>query len=142
MQREATATGPAPLHPHPRSILDREDLSRDAKIRILKEWEHDALERDVATAEGMAGGPRTRLQAITDALRTLEEETSDNQDRPLRQGRPSRGRRLLMGVLFLLAIALVAFIGASVGAPWLAPAILFAATIAIVLAKSPASWHP
>ena len=40
---------------HPRDILDSHDLSSEQKIKLLKEWEIDLRELQVASEENMTG---------------------------------------------------------------------------------------
>ncbi|MDZ7825191.1 MAG: hypothetical protein U5R48_03090 [Gammaproteobacteria bacterium] len=55
----------------PEDVLDRAELSREDRIRILRAWEYDAAELEVSTEEGMDGPKDGLLQRVLDALATL-----------------------------------------------------------------------
>lgn len=64
---------PSAVFGTPEEVLSREDFSREQKILILRRWEHDARELEVADDEGMRpGGEPDRLARVLDALRTLD----------------------------------------------------------------------
>ena len=44
---------PASVFERPSQVLDGKDLKREQKIKILRQWEYDALQREVATEENM-----------------------------------------------------------------------------------------
>jgi len=64
-------------------MLSRQDLSNEAKRRILSEWERDARALSRAENEGMGGGAESRLDEIQRAKRKLERalEYARNQQR-------------------------------------------------------------
>jgi hypothetical protein len=73
-----------PQLPDPRSILDDPKLTREQKIKRLRQLSYDARELDVATEEGMEGstGMPSNLPRILAALRELgagDEGTSHKQ---------------------------------------------------------------
>jgi hypothetical protein len=53
-------------------MLERKDLSDDAKRKILQEWERDAHALSRAESEGMSGGVEGRLDEIQHTKRRLE----------------------------------------------------------------------
>jgi hypothetical protein len=57
----------------PNALLEREDLSRERKIAILRQWELDLRERMVAEEENMpAAEPMpVALEDVLDALQAL-----------------------------------------------------------------------
>jgi hypothetical protein len=55
----------------PEEVLARADITRDQKIEILKLWEYDAAEAEVATEEGMPGAGDSLLRRILVALSEL-----------------------------------------------------------------------
>lgn len=61
----------------PRDLLARDDLSRDEKIEMLRQWELDLREEMVAEEENMpASAPSaTTLDEVLDALRALGAES-------------------------------------------------------------------
>jgi hypothetical protein len=65
-----------PQLPDPRTILDDPNLTREQKIKRLRQLSYDARELDVATEEGMTGpkGLPSNLPRIQEALRELGAE--------------------------------------------------------------------
>jgi len=55
----------------PEEILHSTTLDRDQKIQLLRRWEYDAREQDVAEEEGMSNEGPPMLQSILQALHTL-----------------------------------------------------------------------
>jgi hypothetical protein len=71
----------------PKDVLAREDLSREEKVELLRQWELDLREGMVAEEENMPPSePLTiTLDEVLDALRTLGAE-SEFQDVPTKHG--------------------------------------------------------
>ncbi len=70
-------------YPTPRDVVAAKDLSRDQKIKTLKDWEYDLRQMMVASEENMPGPERQgdtseRLQNIQDALEELGCEKAPN----------------------------------------------------------------
>jgi hypothetical protein len=61
----------------PKKLLDRDDLTRDQKVEVLRQWELDLREGMVAEEENMpASEPMTvTLDEVLDALRSLGAES-------------------------------------------------------------------
>jgi hypothetical protein len=61
----------------PRDVLARDDLSRDEKLRLLRQWELDLREGMVAEEENMpaAEPAAVTLDEVLDALRALGAES-------------------------------------------------------------------
>jgi hypothetical protein len=56
----------------PEQVLERDDLSTEYKILVLRRWAYDARELDVAADEGMPAGAEPQvLDRVLDALRAL-----------------------------------------------------------------------
>ena len=55
----------------PEDILCEQSLTREQKIKILRQWEYDARELEVAEEENMGGGPPSMLDEILRALHCL-----------------------------------------------------------------------
>lgn len=53
---EAALRDPAAVFASPEAVAQHPALSREQKIEILRLWEYDASEVEVATEEGMPGG--------------------------------------------------------------------------------------
>jgi len=73
----------------PQDVIERNDLSRQQKIEILRRWEYDARELQVAEEEGMKpppGAPAIALDSILKALRTLGAAADVEHSAPTKQG--------------------------------------------------------
>lgn len=55
----------------PRDVVEDQTLSREAKLRLLTQWERDARELSVAEEEGMMGGEESMLGRVRQALQQL-----------------------------------------------------------------------
>tara|TARA_R110002096_G_scaffold346647_2_gene540163 strand:- start:3880 stop:4170 length:291 start_codon:yes stop_codon:yes gene_type:complete len=63
---------PASVFTNPMAVVDDETLSTECKIEILRRWEYDAKEMQVADEEGFpAREPGTLLDAVIAALHRL-----------------------------------------------------------------------
>ena len=62
---------PASVFDGPEAVLHHAGLTEAQKIEILRRWEYDAAEADVAVEEGMPGGESDLLRRILLALDTL-----------------------------------------------------------------------
>ena len=58
----------------PEEVLQSEELSREQKIEILRRWEYDARELQVAEEENMVGSNSDILDQIMRALLRLDEQ--------------------------------------------------------------------
>jgi hypothetical protein len=75
----------------PRDILDGDLLSREQKVRLLREWELDLRELQVASEENMAGESASGmtaelLQECRRALARLGAADGDSGGAPTKQG--------------------------------------------------------
>ncbi|HZA53594.1 MAG TPA: hypothetical protein VE616_05025 [Candidatus Udaeobacter sp.] len=70
----------------PEEVLKRNDLSRDQKIKILRQWEYDVREMQVADDENMTGPQPVAIGAIRDALRSLGILPDTEKTAPTKQG--------------------------------------------------------
>jgi len=68
---EQALKDPATVFATPEDVAAHAGLTREQKIEILRTWEYDASEREVATEEGMPGGDGELLQRILLALEGL-----------------------------------------------------------------------
>jgi len=79
-----------PLHigQNVKEVLDCEDLSREQKIEILRRWEYDVRELQVADEEGMTAPkpPAVTLDIVLDALRELGASADVEHSAPTKQG--------------------------------------------------------
>lgn len=65
----------------PAQLLQRDDLSRDEKIALLREWEQDAREQMVAEEENMIGSG-TVAENLGDILAALAALGADREAAP------------------------------------------------------------
>jgi hypothetical protein len=70
----------------PGEVLANNQLSRAQKIEILRRWEYDVRELEVADEEGMQGPEPVTLDAVLDALRTLGASEDTENSGPTKQG--------------------------------------------------------
>lgn len=70
----------------PADMLDEPSLNREQKIKILRRWEYDARELEVAEEENMGGGPPDILDEILAALHRLNAEVDLVHSPPTKQG--------------------------------------------------------
>jgi hypothetical protein len=67
----AALRDPASIFATPEEVASHQALTREQKIEILRRWEYDAAEAEVATEEGMPGGDNDLLRRIVLALEGL-----------------------------------------------------------------------
>jgi hypothetical protein len=70
----------------PGEVLANNELTRAQKIEILRRWEYDVRELQVADEEGMEGPEPVTLDAVLDALRTLGAPENTENSGPTKQG--------------------------------------------------------
>lgn len=81
MNLEQAMLDPSSVFASPAAVCDASELTRAQKIEILRRWEYDARELQVATEENMGGGPAGRLDQVLAALHQLD-AGADTQDSP------------------------------------------------------------
>ena len=62
---------PAAVFKSPQEVVSCQELSREQKIEILRQWEQEATSMEVADEESMTGPQPKLLQPIRDALHAL-----------------------------------------------------------------------
>ena len=67
-----TVSGNEQIYSSPGAVCADASLTHQEKLNILRQWEYDAREREVAEEENMAGGPPDELAEVLAALRALE----------------------------------------------------------------------
>jgi hypothetical protein len=79
---------PSTIFKRPQEVVDRKDLSRDQKVEILRRWEYDMRELQVADEEGMPAtdAQPVTLDAVLNALRALGESSEVERSAPTKQG--------------------------------------------------------
>ena len=70
----------------PGEVVANNELTRAQKIEILRRWEYDVRELEVAEEEGMEGPEPVTLDAVLDALRTLGAPEDTEHSAPTKQG--------------------------------------------------------
>jgi hypothetical protein len=65
------ATNPRSAFAEPSDVLANAELSHDAKLAILREWEQDARSLSRSESEGMGGGAESMLGRVEAAIATL-----------------------------------------------------------------------
>jgi hypothetical protein len=83
---EKALVDPGSVFKAPADVLQKSDLSRDQKIQILRRWEYDARELQVAEEESMTGPQTISLDAVLAALRTLGAAADVDRAAPTKQG--------------------------------------------------------
>ena len=81
-------TDPAAAFKNPQQVVDNEMLTREQKIDILRRWEYDIRELQVADDEGMTA-PKPQpitLESIFAALRSLGAPPDIVHSAPTKQG--------------------------------------------------------
>lgn len=73
-QLEELLRDPAGAFASPEEVLSDDSLTLEQKVKILKVWENDAAEAEVATEEGMPGSSAGLLRPILLALQRLDVE--------------------------------------------------------------------
>jgi hypothetical protein len=86
MNIEKAILNPGSEFTHPDEILSEQTLTHELKIKILRRWEYDARELEVAEEENMGGGPPSMLGEILEALRHLDYEADVDHPPPTKQG--------------------------------------------------------
>ena len=66
---------PASVFKTPEEVLNSQELSREQKIEILRRWEYEARELEVAEGESMVGSSPDILDQIMRALLKLDSES-------------------------------------------------------------------
>ena len=77
---------PADVFRTPQEVLEVQDLSRQQKIEILRRWEYDVRELQVADEENMPGPPGVGLDDVLQALHTLGAGVDTEHSPPTKQG--------------------------------------------------------
>ena len=70
----------------PEELLANNQLSREQKIEILRRWEYDVRELQVAEEESMDGPQPVTLDAVLRALRELGAPADTERSAPTKQG--------------------------------------------------------
>ena len=85
---EKSILNPAATFKKPQEVLDSHDLSREQKVEVLRRWEYDLRELQVAEEEGMTP-PKLEsvtLDMVLKALTLLEAPSDMEHTAPTKQG--------------------------------------------------------
>ena len=77
---------PAAVFATPEDVLWAAGLTREQKIDILRRWEYDARELEVATEENMPGQNPSCLESIIKTLNALGYDHNLDNEPPTKQG--------------------------------------------------------
>lgn len=83
---EKALVDPTLVFKTPEEVLQRKDLSREQKIEILRRWEYDVRELQVAEDESMSGPQPVTLDVVLNALRALGAPADTERSAPTKQG--------------------------------------------------------
>lgn len=87
MNFEQALKNPASAFETPGAIIQDRSLSATQKYQLLKLWEYDARELEVAEEENMAGGPPSRLREVVQALHEISSALEQHElDSPTKHG--------------------------------------------------------
>ncbi len=86
MRIERAFIDPGAVFRSPRELLQCADLSREQKVELLRRWEYDVRELQVAEEENMPGHMPVGLDEILEALRELGADLSPERSPPTKQG--------------------------------------------------------
>ena len=73
---EAARVSPTHVFASPADVVRSDELTKKEKLRILEQWEADAIALQTATDEGMSGGKRPRLDEVKAAQTELRAKTT------------------------------------------------------------------
>jgi hypothetical protein len=83
---EKALVNPGSVFKTPEHVLKSKDLTREQKIEILRRWEYDVRELQVAEDESMTGPQSVTLDAVLNALRALGASSDPERSAPTKQG--------------------------------------------------------
>jgi hypothetical protein len=83
---EKAMLDPTSVFTKPEDVIKAGDLSQEQKIEVLRRWEYDARELEVAADENMAGSNSDLLDRVLKALDELGYEPDPENAPPTKQG--------------------------------------------------------
>lgn len=83
---EKALVDPSLVFKNPEELLVNNELSREQKIEILRRWEYDVRELQVAEEESMEGPQPVPLDSVLRALRALGAPADTERSAPTKQG--------------------------------------------------------
>ena len=86
MDLEQAMLDPSRVFAEPAAVCEAPTLTRAQKIEILRRWEYDARELQVAADENMGNDPGNLLTEVLGALHQLGATGNPDQSAPTKQG--------------------------------------------------------
>lgn len=86
MDFEKALLDPASVFDSPSAVCNTSDLTQAQKVEILRRWEYDARELQVAAEENMGEDPGKLMDEILAALHQLDEGVDVDSSPPTKQG--------------------------------------------------------
>jgi hypothetical protein len=83
---EQALLDPTSVFRSPEDVLRAKDLTREQKIEILRRWEYDARELEVAADESMTGSNSDLLDRVLNSLGELGYVPDPDNEPPTKQG--------------------------------------------------------
>ncbi len=82
---EKAKLDPSAVFENPEGVTKRKDLTKKQKIEILRRWEYDACELEVAEEEGMLSNEPSLLERILAELHSLVGNIDTDHSPPTKQ---------------------------------------------------------
>ncbi|MEX1032767.1 MAG: hypothetical protein WDZ30_05365 [Cellvibrionaceae bacterium] len=87
MDFEEAKLNPSAVFDRPADVVAEAGLSREQKLAVLRQWEYDAREMEVAEEENMRGGAnRVKLADVLAALDEVDPNRGGGDASPTKQG--------------------------------------------------------
>lgn len=83
---ERAKLNPSSIFISPQKVTEEESLTTDEKIEILRRWEYDAREMQVATEENMPGTNSDILSKVLEELNKLGAKSKVKSTSPTKTG--------------------------------------------------------
>ena len=83
---EQALLDPTSVFSEPEDVLQAKDLTREQKIEVLKRWEYDARELEVAADENMSDDSSDLLGRVLKSLDELGYDPDPDNDPSTKQG--------------------------------------------------------
>ena len=71
---EAALQHPKSFFAEPKDVVTHPTLSRDMKLKILREWQNDARRLSASEGEGFCGGEDSMLGRVEDAITLVQKQ--------------------------------------------------------------------
>ena len=85
-EREKALLDPSAVFACPADVLGIEGVADSYKVEVLRRWEYDVREEEVAQEENMSGDLPVSLSHVLDALNRLRISPSHEHPSPAKQG--------------------------------------------------------